>query len=121
MALKGDDKGVVGENVRELKNKGLSERDAVLVSMKNAKKKDKKKDAGCCVPSCGPDEAYPYGLRIELNEDSLDKLGIDKLPGVGDEMEVEAKVEVQSVSENAYQDGENRRSVSLQITKMSLT
>lgn len=117
--LKGDDKGAVGENVRELKNKGLSERDAVLVSMKNSKKKSKKDNSICCGPS-DSGEAFPYGLRVDLNNDSLDKLGIDALPKSGKVMKMVAEVKVESTSERQERDGTANRSVGLQITKMSL-
>lgn len=117
--LKGDSKGIVGENVREAKKRGLSERDAVLVSMKNSPKKEKKSKLAS--PCCGPsDEAYPYGLRIDLNNDSLEKLGIDELPDSGDTMKLVAEVKVESTSERQERNGDKNRSVGLQITKMKL-
>lgn len=115
--LKGTDKGVVGENVRELKNQGLSETEAVLVSMKQSKK-EKKASEPCCGTSSSED--YPYGLRLDLNDETLEKLGIDDLPAVGDDLDLDAEVQVRSVSENQYEGEDRRRSVTLQITKMKL-
>ena len=118
--LKGTDKGIVAENIRELKNKGFSERDAVLISMKNTPKKRSKKDAmNCCTP-CDSNEAYPYGLRIDLHNESLDKLGIDKLPDSGKTLKLVAEVKVESTSERQERNGDKNRSVGLQITKMKL-
>lgn len=118
--LKGSEKGAVGENVRELKKKGLSEREAVLVSMKNTpKKKDSKNKLSepCCEPG---DDAYPYGLRLDLNNDSLEKLGIDELPDSGETLKLVAEVKVESTSERSERNGDKNRSVGLQITKMKL-
>lgn len=64
---------------------------------------------------------YPWGLCIDLNEDALKKLGIDKLPDVGSTMSIVAKAEVQSASESQYQGDEAKRmSLSLQITDMAV-
>lgn len=116
--LKGKEKGIVGENVRELKNKGLSERDAVMASMKNSPVKSKK-GSDVAMPS-NPHEDYPYGLRLELDHETLKKLGHDSLPSVGTKMTLHAKAHVKSASENSNEDDrEPRRSVSLQITHMT--
>ncbi len=114
--LKGKDKGVVGENVRELKSKGMSERDAVMASMKNSPKKAKK---GGDVSPSSPREDYPYGTRLELDHETLTKLGHTSMPQVGDTFHLHAKAKVTSASEHSSE-GEDgpRRSVSLQITHM---
>ena len=114
--IKGYSADAQAENTRSLKAKGLSERDAVLVSMKRAKK-DKDKSMECC--SVGPENDYPYGLCISLEDESLDKLSIDKLPTVGKKVKLTAEATVDRVSENASKDSKSR-SVSLQITKMKL-
>ena len=116
--LRGSSKGIVGENVRALKHRGLSEQEAILVSMKNTKK-DKKKSSMMSPCSGSSSEDYPYGLRLILNNESLDKLDMDDMPTVGDTFDVTAKAEVTSTSENSS-DGERRRSMDLQITKMRL-
>lgn len=107
------------EDVRELKNRGYSERDAVLKSLKRSKAdKKKEKKAMTVGPSGGAD--YPYGTRIDLDEDTLKKLGIKELPETGDELCLVASVKVLSTS--AYSsDGEKpRRSLTLQMTKACL-
>lgn len=62
---------------------------------------------------------YPYGLRITLGTDELKKLGIDKLPGLGDSIKIEAECDVVSVSESESLYGEHR-CVELQITAMEV-
>ncbi len=114
--LKGKDKGIMGENVRELKNKGLSERDAVMASMKSEKKVGK----GELNPSpVGVADEYPYGTRLELDQETLGKLGHTSLPQVGDTFHLRAKARVTSASEHSNEGEDSpRRSVSLQITHM---
>lgn len=63
---------------------------------------------------------YPYGLKLDLNEDSLAKLGITDLPEVGSSVHVMANAEVYSVSMSEDKDGKERKSVCLQITDMAL-
>lgn len=63
---------------------------------------------------------YPYGLRIELDHECLEKLEISKLPGIGDKVNLSCIAEVVSVSSNAEMDGEICNRISLQITDMEL-
>lgn len=67
---------------------------------------------------------YPYGLRLCLNDDVLDKLGIEKLPELGAEITIQAKVVVVSRNESADAgdpDGDNDyKSMDLQITALGL-
>lgn len=69
----------------------------------------------------GPEkrDSYPYGLRIRLGEAELKKLGMDDMPAVGDEIELDAKVKVVSTSENASEGSKNRM-VELQITHVDM-
>jgi len=62
---------------------------------------------------------YPYGLSINLEDASLAKLGIDKLPEVGGTMMIKARVKVESASIHDGQGG-RKKSLSLQITDMEL-
>lgn len=61
---------------------------------------------------------YPYGLSIDLDDGSLEKLGITDLPKVGDEMTITAKVVVTSTSSYDTQGGDPEKRVCLQITDM---
>lgn len=71
--------------------------------------------------SAAPDGSqYPYGLQLQLDDEALDKLGIETLPRPDTEIVVYARATVTSVSSNASTGGEKRRSVSLQITDLSL-
>lgn len=71
-------------------------------------------------PSAVDAPEYPYGLRISLDDDALEKLGITQLPAVGSKMQLSATVEVCSTSAYSTQEGEAETSVSLQITAMEL-
>lgn len=64
--------------------------------------------------------AYPYGLRIDLNDAVVDKLGIKELPKVGDTMLITARVKVVSASESEEADGDTNKCMGLQITDMEL-
>lgn len=87
-----------------------------LKSMKLSKKEQKE---GSEVATERPE--YAYGLSINLDNESLEKLGITELPKTKTEMFLSAKVEVSSVSEHDSADQkEPNRSVTLQITEMGL-
>lgn len=62
---------------------------------------------------------YPYGLRIDLNDESLEKLGVDKMPTTGTMMILTARVEIKSTNESDH-DGQKRKSMTLQITDAAL-
>jgi len=64
--------------------------------------------------------AYPYGLCIDLDDGSMEKLGITALPKVGTEMMITAKVVVKSVSSNQYEGSDAESRMSLQITDMDV-
>jgi len=63
---------------------------------------------------------YPYGLSINLDDGTLEKLGVDELPKVGEYITIVALACVKSTSERSDDGGESERSVSLQIEKMRL-
>lgn len=68
-----------------------------------------------------PDQpAYPYGLRLELDDDVLDKLGLGTLPKVGTTKMLMAQVDVVSVSESESAEGGPDKRLGLQITDLSL-
>ena len=61
---------------------------------------------------------YPYGLTLNLDQDALEKLGIE-LPDVGDSFFVVAIAKVKAVSEH-QSDEHSSQDVSLQIEQLSL-
>lgn len=63
---------------------------------------------------------YPWGLRLELNDESMAKLGMKSLPSVGQKMILVAEVDVTSVSEHESQGSGKRQHMSLQITDMAV-
>lgn len=91
-----------------------------MKSLKITKKEreERKKKYADCAPCIDGGDMYPYGTRIDLNEETLEKLDMDKLPRVGTNMTITAKVKVTSVSENQREGGEKTRRVELQITDL---
>lgn len=71
-----------------------------------------------------PAQKYPFGLRIYLDDESLDKLGVENLPELGAEFTIQAKVRVVSKNESRDandEDGDNDyQSMDLQITALAL-
>lgn len=63
---------------------------------------------------------YPYGLEVSLEHEQLNKLGMDKLPKVGDKLHLHAHAHVTHVSEHSEEGGKKRRSVRLQLRKMHI-
>lgn len=72
-----------------------------------------------CVPKSTSDERYPYGLRLDLNKNSLDTLGLEITDcKVGDEVRLTAKADVISVRQNKSEYGDEGN-LELQITHLS--
>lgn len=95
-----------------------------LVDMKSPKKTAKEMKAGM-MPSPMERDEYPWGTKIDLNEESLAKLGsLFDDAEVGEETTVTAKAKVVSKRDNATvgADGKKKknRSLELQITKISV-
>lgn len=88
-----------------------------MTSMKMEPKKGDKAEAACC--SMEQEEKYPWGLRLNLGDEELKKLGIKELPKVGQSLTLTATVKVVGVRSNESQEGENRN-VELQITDCAL-
>ena len=86
-----------------------------LVSMKLSPKEAKAE----LMPSTKEGPRYPWGLQLNLDDEILTKLGISKLPEVGETYPLSAKCEVTSVSASDTQGGGMRRSLSLQITELA--
>lgn len=71
----------------------------------------------CCPYPESPE--YPYGLKLHLDEATLQKLGIKDLPAIRSTLKIEAVVMVCEASSNESLQGEYR-SLSLQITDMGI-
>lgn len=80
---------------------------------------DEAKEIGTCVQSDGG-PAYPYGLSLYLDDETLKKLGITTLPDVGSKLMLQAVVEVTGNSQRQTQEGKTV-CMDLQITDMDLT
>jgi hypothetical protein len=79
-----------------------------------------------CTPKRGMDlsdiadkEQYPYGLRLELNSEALMKLGIKKMPPIGDEYRIIAIGKITSTSQNANESVESTR-MEIQLMRMAM-
>lgn len=81
--------------------------------------KAEKKETSPMVASAydGPD--YPYGLKLCLDNASLEKLGLDTLPKVGAKMMVHAMGVVVEVSQHESANHESRR-VEIQIQRLGV-
>lgn len=90
---------------------------STLTSVKRTAKERKVEQTALAMPER---EQYPYGLSIQLDDDTLEKLGLKTLPKVGAAMMLTARVTVKSVSTNEGESREKRRDISLQITDMAL-
>jgi hypothetical protein len=86
-----------------------------MVDLKRSKKERSKEMA----PASSDPNRYPYGTRISLDHDEMEKLGMNKAPRVGDEVHVMAKGHVESASEHDHGDGP-RRHVSIQLKHMGV-
>lgn len=71
------------------------------------------------VAESGKGPHYPWGLRINLDEAAMKKLGMPGMPEAGDECMIHAKGKVVRVSQSADKK-RNDRSMEVQITSMSM-
>lgn len=67
----------------------------------------------------GVDEQYPYGMCLHLDDDVMEKLGIESLP-VGGTVMLQAKTMVTAGSVHQEAGEEKKYSYSLQITDIAL-
>lgn len=68
-------------------------------------------------PSEGP--KYPYGTSLDFNDETLKKLGITKLPGIGEEVAITAIGKVTRIS--AYEEqGGAEQCLGIQLTAMDV-
>jgi hypothetical protein len=81
-------------------------------------KQQAKEAAPIAAPETLPE--YPYGLRISIEGDLMDKLGLKDMPKVGGKFTAAVELEVVACHSSQYEGGESRRECSLQITGMAL-
>lgn len=81
--------------------------------------KTKRNEVGSIPVDSYEREEYPYGTRIDLQDESLDALGIKELPEVGSTMMIECKVKVIGARQSANEK-KTTRTLELQITDMDL-
>ena len=88
-----------------------------LVSMKRSEA-DKGEAMGCS--PCHDDMPdYPYGTRLNLDEEQLAKLGITAMPTAGATVLIEAKGMVTGMREE-HIDGKLRRGLEIQLTELGI-
>lgn len=88
-----------------------------LVSMKRSEA-DKSEAMGCS--PCHDDMPdYPYGTRLNLDEEQLAKLGITAMPTAGATVLIEAKGMVTGMREE-HIDGKLRRGLEIQLTELGI-
>lgn len=88
-----------------------------LIEMKCTPGENERKSSMCCEVE-GP--RYPYGLRLELDEESIQKLGLTELPEIDSFMVVMAKAKVVNVSKNESEGGKVYRHLCLQVTALKV-
>ncbi|WP_059413439.1 capsid staple protein [Cupriavidus basilensis] len=88
-----------------------------LVSMKLSPA-EAKEESGIA-PSAEDAPRYPYGLCLDLDDETLKKLGITDMPAVGSAMQLIARVRVTRISQYENQEGADA-CLGLQITDMAL-
>lgn len=87
----------------------------------NMKKPKRPKKDNVAVGATYPEDKYPYGLEISLNNDSLKKLNLGAGNfKVGSGFEIKAKVKVTSVRANEREGSGTDDGVGLQITDLDL-
>jgi len=89
------------------------------MALKNMKLAPQERGTVCA--EIKPEEPrYPYGLSLHLEEDSMEKLGLDDLPAVGTVLLLKARVKVESVSVREHSGSDKTRNMGLQITAKDL-
>jgi hypothetical protein len=90
-----------------------------LVDMKLSKKESKEEVGLVSTKSDGP--RYPYGLSLDLNDESMEKLGLSaKSFSVGESVVIKAKAKVKSLRMNQYEGEDKTESMDLQITHLEV-
>lgn len=81
-----------------------------------------KKERKEMITSSVEGDKYPYGLRVDLGHEEMQKLGMDSMPKVGDKVHLESHAHVVSASEHSNEgDEEPHRRVSLELRHMAVS
>ncbi len=87
-----------------------------IAHLKRSKKEAAERKKEMSKPISSGDDEYPYGTRIRLEKDEMDKIGIkDAKPG--DHYEIHGHAKVMHAHQSADEHGENRH-VELHITHL---
>lgn len=89
-----------------------------MVNLKLSKEESAEYETNSTLVAANP--MYPYGLCIHLDTETINKLGLEKMPEPGQLMTITALVEVKSVSISETLDQEPTKSIDLQITDLEL-
>jgi hypothetical protein len=91
-----------------------------MIDMKRPKPKEEELMVNT-VPEAIGYERYPWGLRITLQNEELEKLGFKpKDFKIDQDVTIKCEACVTGISENESTDGEARKEVTLQIEKMEI-
>lgn len=92
-----------------------------LSDMRVTDEEKKENEVRCCDRPDGYDGPdYPWGLGIYLDKDTMAKLGMATMPQIGEVMQIQAVAKVNSLSQNSSENGEDSKSVGLQIMLMGV-
>ena len=106
---------------RDIKGKAKGDETMSAVNMTdmrrtNAAKKDVAVNAA--TNSDGPE--YPYGLKVHLDHNSMKKMGMKDMPGVGSEVMMHSKAHVVGARAEKREGRDEERHVELQITHLGV-
>lgn len=87
--------------------------------MKMADMKMSKAQQKETMPQAADSPQYPYGLQIRLDNASLDKLGMTKLPKVGTKVMVHGMGVITSVSQHESKNNDSRN-VEIQLHELAV-
>lgn len=89
-----------------------------LVSMKRDAEKDERDDSKeCCESAHSPD--FPWGTRLCLEDEQLQKLGLESMPAAGARLQIGGVGEVIGFREEQV-DGKTKRTLDIQITELGV-
>ena len=63
---------------------------------------------------------YPYGLKLHIDEETFEKLGLADAPTTGDKFMILAVAEVSDIRQERYRGDEKKHSMGLQIMQMEV-